>query len=95
MVACVQVRTITNDEGNKLLRIVRRSSGSGRDLAASQKVLLSAQGMDVPGIAKVTFTRRALHRPAIIGWPAIPPAGSAGRRWSREVRAPQCVEAGP
>jgi hypothetical protein len=35
MVARVQVRTITNDEGNKLLRIVRRSSGSpGRDLAA-------------------------------------------------------------
>jgi hypothetical protein len=29
MVARVQVRTITNDEGNKLLRIVRRSSGSG------------------------------------------------------------------
>ena len=28
MVARVQVRTHTNDEGNKLLRIVRRSSGS-------------------------------------------------------------------
>ncbi len=28
MVARVQVRIITNDEGNKLLRIVRRSSGS-------------------------------------------------------------------
>ena len=47
MVARVQVRTITNDEGNKLLRIVRRSSGSVVTWRRAQMVLLSAQGMDV------------------------------------------------
>jgi len=55
MVARVQVRQITNDEGNKLLRIVRRSSGSVVTWRRAQMVLLSAQGMDVPTIAKVTF----------------------------------------
>jgi hypothetical protein len=56
MVARVQVRAITNDEGNKLLRVVRRSSGSVVSWRQAQMVLLSAQGMDVSGIAKVTFT---------------------------------------
>ena len=56
MVQRVQVRTITNDEGNRLLRIVRRSSGSVVTWRRAQMVLLSAQGMDVAGIAKVTFT---------------------------------------
>src|SRR3954469_21669994 len=56
MVARVQVRTITNDEGNRLLRIVRRSSGSVVTWRRAQMVLLSVQGMDVAGIAKVTFT---------------------------------------
>jgi len=55
MVARVQVRQITNDEGNKLLRIVRRSSGSVVTWQRAQMVLLSAQGMDVPTIATVTF----------------------------------------
>jgi hypothetical protein len=52
----VRVRDITNDEGNRLLRIVRRSSGSVVTWRRAQMVLLSAQGMDVPAIAKVTFT---------------------------------------
>ncbi len=52
----VQVREITNDEGNRLLRIVRRSSGSVVTWRRAQMVLLSAQRMDVPAIAKVTFT---------------------------------------
>jgi hypothetical protein len=43
----VRVREITNDEGNRLLRIVRRSSGSVVTWRRAQIVLLSAQGMDV------------------------------------------------
>ena len=56
MAQSVQVRPISSDEGNRLLRIVRRSSGSVVTWRRAQMVLLSAQGMDVPQIAKVTFT---------------------------------------
>jgi len=52
----LRVRDISNDEGNRLLRIVRRSSGSVVTWRRAQMVLLSVQGMDVAGIAKVTFT---------------------------------------
>ena len=52
----LRVREISTDEGNRLLRIVRRSSGSVVTWRRAQMVLLSAQGMDVTGIAKVTFT---------------------------------------
>src|SRR5437764_10486828 len=56
MVHRVQVRSISNDEGNRLLRMVRRSSGSVVTWRRAQMVLLSVQGMDVAQIAKVTFT---------------------------------------
>ena len=39
----VRVREISNDEGNRLLRIVRRSSGSVVTWRRAQIVLLSAQ----------------------------------------------------
>ncbi len=52
----LRVRDISSDEGNRLLRIVRRSSGSVVTWRRAQMVLLSVQGMDVAGIAKVTFT---------------------------------------
>jgi transposase len=52
----LRVRAVTNDEGNRLLRIVRRSSGSVVTWRRAQMILLSVQGMDVAGIAKVTFT---------------------------------------
>src|SRR5438477_8784594 len=52
----LRVRGLSNDEGNRLLRIVRRSSGSVVTWRRAQMVLLSVQGMDVSGIAKVTFT---------------------------------------
>lgn len=42
MVHRVQVRAIDNDEGNRLLRIVRRSSGSVVTWRRAQMVLLSA-----------------------------------------------------
>jgi len=47
MVQRVQVRTITNDEGIKLLRIVRRSSGSVVTWRRAQVVLLSARQLEV------------------------------------------------
>jgi transposase len=52
----LRVREVSNDEGNRLLRIVRRSSGSVVTWRRAQMVLLSVQGMDVAQIAKVTFT---------------------------------------
>ncbi len=52
----VRVREIDDDEGRRLVRIVRRDSGSVVTWRRAQMVLLSAQGMDVAGIAKVAFT---------------------------------------
>jgi hypothetical protein len=52
----VQVRDLTNDEGRKLLSIVRRGSGSVVRWRRAQIVLWSAQHMDVPAIAKIAFT---------------------------------------
>jgi transposase len=52
----LRVREIEDDEGRRLVRIVRRGSGSVVTWRRAQMVLLSAQGMDVPAIAKVAFT---------------------------------------
>ena len=52
----VRVRELTNEEGVRLLRTVRRSSGSVVTWRRAQMVLLSAQGMDVAQIATVAFT---------------------------------------
>jgi hypothetical protein len=48
MVHRVQVRSISNDEGNRLLRIVRRTSGSVVTWRRAQMVLLSAPGAWMP-----------------------------------------------
>src|SRR5580658_9607266 len=52
----VRVREIDDDEGRRLVRIVRRGGGSVVTWRRAQMVLLSAQQMDVPAIAKVAFT---------------------------------------
>jgi transposase len=52
----LRVREIDDDEGRRLVRIIRRGSGSVVTWRRAQMVLLSAQGMDVPAIAKVAFT---------------------------------------
>jgi transposase len=52
----LRVRELANDEGNRLLRIVRRCSGSVVTWRRAQMVLLSAQGMDIAQIARVAFT---------------------------------------
>jgi transposase len=84
MVHRVQVREISNDEGNKLLRIVRRSSGSVVTWRRAQVVLLSAQGMAVPQIAEVTFTspdrvRDVLHNFNADGFDSLRPKYAGGR----------------
>lgn len=75
----VRVREIANEEGNRLLRIVRRSSGSVVTWSRAQMVLLSAQAMDVPQIARVTFTstdrvRDAIHNFSADGFDSLYPA---------------------
>src|SRR3954463_13394247 len=84
MVHRVQVRSISNDEGNRLLRIVRRSSGSVVTWRRAQMVLLSAQGMDAAGIAAVTFTspdrvRDVLHNFNADGFDSLYPRYAGGR----------------
>ena len=80
----VRVREISNDEGQRLLRIVRRSSGSVVTWRRAQMVLLSAQGMDVAQIAGVTFTspdrvREVLHNFNRDGFESLYPRYAGGR----------------
>ena len=50
------MREIDDDEGRRLVRIIRRGSGSVVTWRRAQMVLLSAQGMDAAAIARVAFT---------------------------------------
>jgi transposase len=61
----VRVREIDDDEGRRLVRIVRRGSGSVATWRRAQMVLLSAQGIDVFAIAGVAFTREDRVRDVI------------------------------
>jgi len=80
----VSVREISNTEGQRLLRMVRRSSGSVVTWRRAQMVLLSAQGMDVAGIAKVAFTspdrvRDLIHKFNADGFDSLVPRYAGGR----------------
>jgi transposase len=84
MVHPVQVRPISDDEGNRLLRIVRRGTGSVVTWRRAQMVLLSAQHMPVAKIAEVTFTstdrvRDVLHNFNADGFDSLYPRYSGGR----------------
>src|SRR5437763_15909620 len=84
MVRCVQVRSISDEEGSRLLRIVRRSSGSVGTWRRAQMVLLSAQGMPVARIAEVSFTspdrvRDVLHNFTADGLDSLYPRYAGGR----------------
>ena len=61
----LRVREIDDDEGRRLVRIVRRRSRSVVTWRRAQMVLLSAQGMDAAGIARVTFTSKDRVRDVI------------------------------
>ena len=78
------MRAISNQEGNRLLRIVRRGTGSVVTWRRPQMVLLSAQAMDVPQIARVTFTsedrvRDVIHNFNADGFEALYPRHRGGR----------------
>jgi transposase len=84
MAARVRVRAISNEEGNRLLGIVRRSSGSVVTWRRAQMVLLSAQGMDAARIAEITFTspdrvRDVIHNFNADGFDALYPRYRGGR----------------
>ena len=84
MVHRVQVRSISDEEGNRLLRIVRRGTGSVVTWRRAQMVLLSAQGMPVAKIAEVTFTspdrvRDVLHNFDADGFDSLQPRYAGGR----------------
>lgn len=51
------VREIDDDEGDRLRRIVRRSTGPVVTWRRAQMVQWSAQGMSVAQIAGLSFTR--------------------------------------
>jgi len=70
--------------GNRLLRLVQHSSGSVVTWRRAQIVLLSAQGMDVPQIAQVTFSsedrvRDVLHNFNRDGFDSLYPRYAGGR----------------
>ena len=80
----VRVREITNDEGNRLLRTVRRDSGSVVSWRRAQIVLLSAQGMEAPQIAQIKFTsadrvRDVIHNFNSDGFDSLRPKYAGGR----------------
>jgi transposase len=80
----VAVRDITNEEGKKLLGIVRRGTGSVVRWRRAQIVLWSAQRMDVPAIAKIAFTsedrvREVIHNFNADGFDSLAPKYSGGR----------------
>jgi Homeodomain-like domain len=84
MAVCVGIRPITDDEGMRLVRIVRRGSGSVVTWRRVQMLLLSAQGMPVGRIAEATFTspdrvRDVLHNfnPDGVRLPVSPLCGMA------------------
>jgi transposase len=80
----VRVREISGAEGNKLLVIVRRGSGSVVRWRRAQIVLWSAQAMDVPQIAKIAFTsedrvREVIHNFNADGFDSLAPKYTGGR----------------
>ena len=80
----MQVRDLTNDEGRKLLSIIRRGSGSVVRWRRAQIVLWSAQRMDVPAIAKIAFTsedrvRAVIHNFNEDGFDSLAPKYAGGR----------------
>ncbi|MFJ6614423.1 IS630 family transposase [Streptomyces sp. NPDC091289] len=80
----VRVREIDDAEGRRLLRIIRRGTGSVVTWRRAQMVLLSAQGMPVAKIAEVSFTghdrvRDVIHNFNTDGFDSLYPKYSGGR----------------
>jgi len=84
MAARVELRSISNEEGNRLLRIIRRGSGSVVTWRRAQIVLLAAQGMAPSRIAEVVFSdpdtaREVIHNFNRDGFDALYPRYRGGR----------------
>ncbi|MFI6088182.1 IS630 family transposase [Streptomyces sp. NPDC051218] len=80
----VRVREIDDDEGRRLLRIIRRGTGSVVTWRRAQMVLLSVQGMAVTRIAEVSFTsgdrvRDVIHNFNTDGFDSLYPKYKGGR----------------
>ncbi|WP_018564451.1 IS630 family transposase [Streptomyces sp. PsTaAH-124] len=80
----VRVREIDGDEGRRLLRIIRRGTGSVVTWRRAQMVLLSAQAMPVAKIAEVTLTsadrvRDVIHNFNADGFDSLYPKYKGGR----------------
>ena len=80
---CGSVRSMTT-RGRRLLRIIRRGTGSVVTWRRAQMVLLSAQGMPVAKIAEVAFTsddrvRDVIHNFNADGFDSLYPKYAGGR----------------
>ena len=78
------MREIDDDEGRRLVRIVRRGTGSVVTWRRARMVLLSTQGMDVPAVAKVAFTsedriRDVIRNSSADGFGSLYPKYRGGR----------------
>ncbi len=89
----VRVREISDAEGRRLPRIIRRGTGSVVTWRRAQMVLLSAQGMPVAKIAEVTFTsadriRDVIHNFDTGGFDSLCPKykGERPRTFTRSER---------
>ena len=84
MAARVELRPISNEEGNRLLRIIRRGSGSVVTWRRAQIILLAAQQMPAARIAEVVFgdadaVREVIHNFNRDGFDALYPRYRGGR----------------
>ncbi|MEV4250654.1 helix-turn-helix domain-containing protein [Streptosporangium canum] len=80
----MRLREIDDAEGERLLRIIRRGTGSVVTWRRAQIVLLSAQGMPVAKIAEVSFTsddrvRDVVHNFNADGFESLYPKYKGGR----------------
>ncbi|MGW0028211.1 IS630 family transposase [Rhodococcus sp. NPDC003383] len=80
----VRVRELDDDEGQRLVRIIRRGTGSVVTWRRAQMILLSAQGMAVAKIAEVAFTsadrvRDVIHNFNADGFDSLYPKYAGGR----------------
>ncbi|QWQ45143.1 IS630 family transposase [Streptomyces sp. YPW6] len=88
----VQVRQIDDDEGQRLLRIIRRGTGAVVTWRRAQMVLLSAQGMPVAKIAEASFTsadrvRDVIHNFNADGFDSLYPKYKGG--WPKTFTLPE------
>src|SRR2546425_541744 len=97
MAARVELREISNEEGNRLLGMIRRSSGSIVTWRRAQMVLLAAQRMPPAKIAGVVFSdpdtvREVIHNFNRDGFEALYPRYRGGRPRSFTLPQRQAIK---